>query len=430
MYRPIASQIKHRDNGGMKILLITGHLPWPLEKNGATQRSGFLLRALQNWGEVDVLVAAGKEYFEIPSVIEKMKGSNGYVILKLVLENAREANPWSTLKHFTWGKFWNLLRDLGRLKADYRLNKHRLARLHDMLEERQYDVVVVRYLLGATRTGAAFLAEPNVLLDIDDIDWAVHDNRKYAAQQNLLQKIRSATLALFVARWARTCLANFSHVWVASEADRAEIGTRNCSVLPNVPILPEVNLEGPPQSAVARRNILFVAALNYPPNAEGLSHFLDRVWPEIHKTYPDVRLEVVGAPHNDQRQVLKWKRAPNVDFLGFVDDLDDVYSGALFTIAPIYWGGGTKIKVLESLGRGRASVVTNHALYGVAEHIRHDDSVWCADNDSDFADGCIALIENAELRQRFEIRGQEVVSKHFSVARFNRAVDDVMRTYR
>ena len=49
---------------------------------------------------------------------------------------------------------------------------------------------------------------------------------------------------------------------------------------------------------------------------------------------------------------------PNVEVSGFVQDLPPVYERAAFTVAPIYWGGGTKIKVLESLAYGRTCVAS------------------------------------------------------------------------
>jgi glycosyltransferase involved in cell wall biosynthesis len=118
-----------------------------------------------------------------------------------------------------------------------------------------------------------------------------------------------------------------------------------------------------------------------------------------------------------------------VEILGLVEDLGVEYERALFTIAPIYWGGGTKIKVLESLGRGKTCVVTPHALYGLSPHIRHGDSVLCAASDAEFVEACLKLVRSESLRQSLAARGKEVIHEHFSVARFNNAVVEVVARF-
>lgn len=413
----------------MKILLITSTLPWPLQKTGNSQRSGLLLRALQNWGDVDVLVASGKGYFSRPDVIENMDRSTGYAIRKFELDLTQEAGPWRQLAVLTRGKLKNLFRDLARCKADFTPDKAALESMRKVIQDAGYDIVVSRSLVTATRTGAAFLSTPCVLLDFDDIDWAVHGSSKEVVHQSATKRLRAGIFERYIERRARKCLRNFAHVWGASAEDRTELALPRCSVLPNVPILPFTNEIDSSKNAPEPKTILFVGLLLYGPNFSGLDHFLGKIWPAVHQAHPEVRLQIVGKLLEDSQLVDVWKKMPNVELFGFIEDLDEAYARAVFTIAPVYWGGGTKIKVLESLGRGRTCVAAAHALYGISQHVRHDDSVWCADTDEDFVQGCIALLENPELRQRLETRGIEVIREHFSVARFNQAVDDVMREF-
>lgn len=415
----------------MRILLICGTLPWPLGDSGGAQRSGLLLQALRRWGEVDVLVTGSKQYLEMPHIREKMLASkeSGFRILELDFE--REANPWRLFCRLSRGKIRDLFRELGRCKYDYGRQKTQVESLHKIVDDGKYDVIVVRFLRYATRTGAAFLPGANVLLDIDDVDWQKHRSaRDQPGTRSLFKRLRDDITAWYLERNAKKHLKNFKHIWIASEEDRRQVGALPCSVLPNVPILPSVDTESPSREAPEHNTILFVGTLGYGPNMHGLDHFLTAIWPAVHEAHAQVRLRVVGRPPKDRQRVDAWGQAPNVDLVGFVDDLGESYAQALFTIAPIYWGGGTKIKVLESLGRGRTCVATSQALYGLDEHIRHDDSVWRADTDHDFLEGCCTLIEDGEMRKRLESKGEALIRNHYSIKRFNQAVDNVMRQFR
>lgn len=411
----------------MKILFIPHTLPWPVEKHGAAQRSGLLLKALKNWGEVDVIVATETRYFEQPAVREAMVSSKDGHFRRIDLDFTRELSPWHHLSSLTRGKLRGLLSELGRYKADFLPEEAAVDSLRRTVQHGGYDVIVSRHLRWATKSGAAFLHESNVLLDYDDLDWRLHRSREeQQGTRSVSKRLRDFCTRYYLERMARRSLKSFAHIWAASEEDRKEIGLPNCSVLPNVPILPPGEGRGRKGDGLRDETILFVGLLGYGPNAQGLDRFLRKTWPVLLHARPSVRLKVVGTPPENSKWIDAWKQSPNVDWLGFVDDLDEVYARALFTIAPIYWGGGTKIKVLESLGRGRTCVATPHALYGIGQHIRHNDSVLCADTDEDFVRGCITLLKNPGLRQRMESKGAEVVQSHYSIETFNQAIDEVM----
>ena len=414
----------------MHILLIMTTLPWPLEKSGAAQRSGLLLQALQNWGDVDVLVAAEKSYLEQPKVREHLQESPNHCIRKLELDLVDESGPWRQLARLAPGKIGNLLRDLGRSKANFAPDKANNEWLSRIIKNEAYDMVVVRYLQWAMKTGAAHLPMTDVLLDYDDVDWQVYRTRENQAERRTIAKrIRGRFVGWYVERIARKHLRNFAHVWVTSEEDRQDVRIQRCSVLPNVPRLSPEKERRPAHDMGKRNNILLVATLVYKPNADGLTHFLSEIWPTIRKAHPGLRLKVVGQLPQEIDLVNAWKQSLGVDLSGFVENLDESYEQALFTIAPVYWGGGTKIKVLESLGRRRTCVATCHALHGLGEHIRHEDSLLSAETDENFIQACLTLIEEPETRQRLERRGEEAVRSHFSVYDFNKAVDSVMQRF-
>jgi polysaccharide biosynthesis protein PslH len=111
--------------------------------------------------------------------------------------------------------------------------------------------------------------------------------------------------------------------------------------------------------------LLFIGRLDWYPNEEGLSWFLEEVWPEIvenkHKT---IMLHVIGS-HGKGKLIKKIQSAPNVIYHGQVDDLTPFYHRVMLTIIPIFIGSGTRVKAIESALYGRSFISTTKGIEGV-----------------------------------------------------------------
>lgn len=118
------------------------------------------------------------------------------------------------------------------------------------------------------------------------------------------------------------------------------------------------------------RRMLFVGNLGYPPNADAVRRLANEILPEVRRSHPDVRLQVVGP---GSAAVAELASRPGVVIEGFVPDLADVYSTAELVVAPIFSGSGTKLKVLEALAHGVPVVTTSEGIAGLdlvpGEHV-------------------------------------------------------------
>ena len=102
-------------------------------------------------------------------------------------------------------------------------------------------------------------------------------------------------------------------------------------------------------------SLLFVGVLTYWPNIEGLRKIIN----VIDKI--DCNLYVIGSASNEIKEELSRS---NVHFLGRVDSLDKYYQAADAVIAPIYSGGGMKVKICEALSYGKYIFGTKEAFEG------------------------------------------------------------------
>ena len=162
--------------------------------------------------------------------------------------------------------------------------------------------------------------------------------------------------------------------------------------------------------------LLTVAFYHYQPNREGVDRFIREGWPEVRAACPTAEYWLVGK--NDPATARHWQAVPGVKVLGYVDDLAAVYDASWFTLCPLWTGGGTNIKVLESLAFGRTCVATVIGHRGFEDRLQSGDSLLVAANAEDLAQNCIRLINDQARRFALAKRGQEVVRREFSYENF------------
>lgn len=133
----------------------------------------------------------------------------------------------------------------------------------------------------------------------------------------------------------------FSSIYSQASFDTIPVGL-NFTKLPHEKSVPK-NPQDPIQ-------ILFIGRLDWPPNKEGLTWFLNNVWPQIIANRNDLILNIAGSGNSSW--VSKYEALKGVKFLGFVDDLGELYRQVDLSIMPIFFGSGTRIKVIESVSFG------------------------------------------------------------------------------
>jgi polysaccharide biosynthesis protein PslH len=110
------------------------------------------------------------------------------------------------------------------------------------------------------------------------------------------------------------------------------------------------------EGGTASRRIVFVGAMDYPPNNDAAIFFAKQIWPHIRKGLEGAELAIVGS--NPFPAVLALRELPGVTVTGFVPDVRPYYRDALAAIVPLHTGGGTRLKILEAMAAGVPVVST------------------------------------------------------------------------
>ncbi|WP_198140814.1 glycosyltransferase family 4 protein [Nitrosospira sp. NpAV] len=194
---------------------------------------------------------------------------------------------------------------------------------------------------------------------------------------------------------------------VCSEVDRQRLvsrgGRATVVIVPNsFTRMPALPLR--PIGTVAK--LLFLGTMSYSPNEDAILYFCREIYPHIRKRYRrDIRLTIVGR--RPSAKVLALAEDASIVVTGGVDSVEPYYDEADLVVAPIRFGGGTRVKILEALSFGRAVVSTTLGAEGL-ELMRGRD-LELADEPEDFAGICVALLENQGMRFDLARSGRERV---------------------
>lgn len=127
-------------------------------------------------------------------------------------------------------------------------------------------------------------------------------------------------------------------------------------------------------------SLVFVGALDYAPNIEGIHQFVMRLWPLIKGRYADATLQIVGRCPS--LKVQRLARQAGVSVHGSVPDVRPFIAGARVAVVPLNLARGIQNKALEAMACGRPVIVSPavaeglHAEPGRELLIAEDQDQW------------------------------------------------------
>lgn len=404
----------------MRILYITAISPPYPPTNGGRQRSNLLFRALLALGEVDLVVCGGRVDEDGAAEMARSYGLIGVIQPRL----RSEVYPW---KLFRWihPKFVKrIAHNFGRRLVDYRPDPKVQRWFAANVNLDRYDVIVGRYLRSLTKPG--LLGRANLVLDLDDLDTEVYRSRLNVPDLKTWERLAIKHHIRQLDKIIPNALARIPNIWVANENDRDRPGLNGAPVLPNIPYCFAGQAPVQPfDDQGSSKQVLMVGSWTHRPNTDGLLYFLEQIWPRIRADVPDAEFNVVGGGMRESDSD-KVKQIPGVNLLGFVDRVEPWYQICAFSVAPIYDGGGTNIKVVESLAYGRTCVVTPKSHLGF-ERTLPDRKALLVSKDADaFWRNCTTLLKTPELRQRLSRAGHEAVMRSYSLKHYQETVREML----
>ena len=156
-------------------------------------------------------------------------------------------------------------------------------------------------------------------------------------------------------------------------------------------------------------DLIFTGNMSYPPNVDSVVYLVNNIMPLVWKKFPNINLVIAGAQPTSK--VLKLK-SDKVLVTGWVEDISEYYSKSKIFIAPMQIGTGLQNKLLEAMAMKLpciTSQLANNALGATT-----NENILIGNNEKEYTDHIINLIEDDTLRERIAAKGYQFVKENYT----------------
>lgn len=376
----------------MRILFLTETVPYPLDSGGRI-KTYYTLQALSAAHEVHCHAfirepAQGSAQGSLEQVATR-------VTLHLVPRSiAKEV--WFAVKSLLTGTPYTIVRHF-----DAGVMRH----LESATRAMRFDAIYCDHL--SMMEYGLRLPLP-ILHDAHNVEHEIV--RRFAGSANGLRRLAAEYEWRSVRRYEERVYRRCALIYAVSEVDARQIRAMG-GPAPRIEVVPIAVDAQSPVPATPWQNgpeVLFVGALDWPPNRDAVQYLLDEVWPLVLARMPSARLTVVGRGS-------LGVTAPNVTFTGWVEDVTPYFAAARVLAVSIRSGSGLRVKILESLARGVPVVATSVGMEGIAA--RSGEHLIVADAAQALADGLVRVLQDDDLVRHLSIEGRRL-----AVQRYDRSV--------
>jgi glycosyltransferase involved in cell wall biosynthesis len=294
-----------------------------------------------------------------------------------------------------------------------------------LAREHRFDAVVCDFLIPAPSMGDILSRAVLFQHNIETLIW----RRRAEQARDPLRRfyLRQQASRMF------SCEREFSHrarhVVAVSDADAERM--REMFDLKHVSSVPTgVDLDyfqaPDPAPAGPRFDIVFVGSMDWMPNQDGVQFFLRDILPRIRQAVPEASVGIVGRqpPPELLQQAAK---AGGITVTGTVPDVRPYLWGARMSIVPLRIGGGTRLKIYESMAAGTPVVSTTIGAEGL--DVRDGENICRDDSAEDFAAACTELLQNEKQRARLAAAGRQLVVERFSWDKVTDRFEQILLEY-
>ena len=170
-----------------------------------------------------------------------------------------------------------------------------------------------------------------------------------------------------------------------------------------------------------REGTCFIGGYRHAPNADGIRWFAEKIWPLVRERLPDEKLYIAGSSMTDEVRALAAH--PNVEVVGFVEDLGGFLAKRRAAIAPLRFGAGAKGKVAASLAHGVPVVSTFVGAEGM--QLTPGANVLVADDEAGFAASLVEVLSSDRLWRQLSAAGLAYAAEVTSRAAARRRVQSI-----
>lgn len=386
----------------MKILQLTGKIPYPEKDGGVIAVNVFTRELLHRGCEVKVLAMnTSKHFANLESIPESYRHDTRLETVSV----DTHVKPFDAMLALLRGKSYNVERFKSR---DFGL------RLIAILQKETFDIIqlegiyVTLYIPIIRKFSKA-----KIILRAHNVEWKIWQTLALE-EKSFLKKSYLKILAKQLKKYEKKHL-NLCDGIIAFTRDDIEVfKSMGCTTpIEFIPFGVDRDLyiqSGTSTHADSTPALFFIGALDWMPNINGATWFLDNVWVRVNKSHPETKLHIAGRNMPDK---IKKSDTPNVIIHGEVDNAIEFMRNYSIMIVPLFSGSGIRIKIIEGMALGKAIVSTTLGAQGI--ECVNGENILIADTAEDFAEAIKRFLDNQSLINKIGDNARKLVETKYDI---------------
>lgn len=268
------------------------------------------------------------------------------------------------------------------------------VRFNNYLEQNSFDNLMIEYitldyLLSDIRDKYTTIVDTHDLMSSRTASYQEHDQTPSIAIESLEEEVK--------------LLSNYDYV-VSIQQNEFDLLNTKLSKEKNIlspHAMDVINLYKKTKKVI---NIVFVSG---PANAPHIVWFIQNVWKYFEKKI-GLQLNIYG---NVVKNLKQYETIENINLIGFVEDLKDIYKDAHIVINPVHYGSGLKIKNVEAICNGIPLITTKEGANGIENGINK--AFIQADTVDEWINALVSVTISHNLRDKLSKDALEYAQEHF-----------------
>ncbi|KAF0201523.1 MAG: hypothetical protein FD170_2681 [Bacteroidetes bacterium] len=337
----------------MRILLLCNKPPWPPLEGGPIAMNAMVKGLLNAGHSVKILSVNSSKYNVKPKDIPKdYRKKTGIELVYVDLT----VKPLPALMHFVRKKSYHISRFVSPDFAEA---------LTTLLRNEQFDIIQFETLFTTPYIRLIRkLSKARLVLRAHNIEHMIW-RRVASGSRNPLKKYYLNHLADTLEEYEISILKQLDGLVAITWKDAGYFKqTQPGLAVIDIPFGIEVPEGNSPDNmpGTAGKGLFHLGSMNWMPNQEGIKWFLKKVWPLVHKKYPELTFSLAGRA---MPQWLTELKMPGVIVDGEVPDAQEYMNKHDVMIVPLFSGSGIRIKIIEGMLAGKAIITTPIGAEGI-----------------------------------------------------------------
>ncbi len=289
-----------------------------------------------------------------------------------------------------------------------------------IFKERAFDFAILSFwFLAEYYIDVVYEHSPKTRIIVDSVD--IHFVRELR-EAELERDEKKKRKALKNKQRELNVYRRADRVWVVTEEDKKHIIDK----IGNTPIdiVPNIHEPVPYRKEFSKtKDLLFVGNFAHPPNVDAVRFLTQKIFPEIKKQLPEVKLYIVG---NNPTPEVQQLNSAEIIVTGYVPDLKPYLLNARVSVNPLRYGAGMKGKIGEALSYGLPVVTTSIGAEGM--DLKHEEHALIADKPVAFAKEVVRLYNDASLWEKLSKQGRRLVENRWGPDALKHRFQEIFKT--